>query len=314
MENIFNISAKFELIGIAEMEDLKYLYGVLFLAIYLFIILLNFMIVFVILTEETLHKPMYILICNLAINGIFGSSMFLPKLIVDVFTSSKVISREGCLIQAFCTLCFAYFEVSTFTIMAYDRYLAICHPLHYVTLMTNDKVVKVIMGSLVFTFLVVLIAILLSVRLPTCGTHIKNIFCDNMAFLILSCTDISINNIYGAIITVVFLIITGLIIVYSYLKIFIICLKFSKDAYQKATHTLVTHLLNFSIFILGFMFIFIRYRLINVTLPLVVNIVLSVTCLLFPPLLNPLVYGIRTKALKNKLIHHLKNINAWTKL
>ncbi|OCT55234.1 hypothetical protein XELAEV_18003657mg [Xenopus laevis] len=99
-----------------------------------------------------------------------------------------------------------------------------------------------------------------------------------------------------------------LIIAYSYVRILHICLKISKGAGKKAIHTLVTHLLNFSIFLIGALFIFIRYRLENINLPLVFHILLSITGSVFPPLLNPLVYGIRTKALKIKVISHLEKL------
>ncbi|KAM4796220.1 olfactory receptor 52E4-like [Rhinophrynus dorsalis] len=314
MENVSSIiSNRFVLLGIAEMEELKYFYLVLLLITYLFTLLFNTTIVFVVWTEDSLHSPMYILICNLFINGIFGSSSFLPKLMTDLFTSSKLITRTGCSIQAFCVSMFAYYEISAFTIMAYDTYLAVWHPLQYATLMTKEKVLKLIAWSFLVCLVLASSVVLLGARLPLCGIYIKNIFCDNMSIVILSCADISVNSLYGSITFMSFLIFNLLIIAYSYLQIFLICLKVSKDAYEKAIHTLVTHLLNFSIFLVGVLFIFIRYRLGNVTLPLVFHILLSVHSLLLPPLLNPVIYGIRTKALKLKLVLRLQKIHVWTR-
>ncbi|XP_072254695.1 olfactory receptor 52B6-like [Pyxicephalus adspersus] len=311
MANASNVSMSFVLLGLIDMEEYKYLYCAVFLTAYVFIMLLSVTIIYTVLSEPTLHEPMYILICNLVLNGIFGSSSFFPKLIVDLFSSSKTISRDGCLTQAFCILTFAYFEISTFSIMALDRYVAVCYPLQYVTLMTNEKVLQIIVGFFVFVFTVVLIAVLLSARLPVCGTYIKNIFCDNMSFFILSCVDSSVNNLYGAVVTTVFLTVTISMTLYSYLRIFIICFKVSKEARQRTLHTLVTHLFSFSVFLLGVFFLFVRYRLGGASLPLSAHILLSVPCLVFPPILNPLVFGFRTKALYSKVIHKFQKMNKW---
>ncbi|XP_063297393.1 olfactory receptor 4C6-like [Pelobates fuscus] len=308
MENISNIASNLELLGIVEMEGLQYLYSALSLAVYLFITLLSVMIVYAILKEESLHKPMYILICNLALNGIFGSSLFFPKLIADLLTSSKTVSRAGCLVQALCLLTFIYFEISTFTIMAYDQYFAASSPLQYVAFMTIENTVKLILSLSAFSFMSVLIGIILSARVPLCGTQIKNIFCDNMSIFILSCVDTSVNNLYGSIVTITFLMFTMGIIAFSYIKICITCVKVTNYSYKKAIYTLVTHLLNFSIFMVGALFIFVRFRLNSSKLPLFAHILLSVSVVIFPPLLNPLIYGLRTNALKIKMISCLQKM------
>ncbi|XP_041437259.1 olfactory receptor 52E2-like [Xenopus laevis] len=308
MENVFNTSTSFILLGIEEMEHYKYLYCGFVLVTYLLILLFSSLIISVVLLDESLHEPMYTLIANLMLNGIFGASCFLPKLILDLFLSSKVISRAACFIQSFCVTIFGYFEIAAFTIMAYDTYLAVCHPLRYPTLMTNKTSLKLIVGSVVFNVTFVLVSVLLSAQLPLCGSHINNYFCDNMSIFILSCVDSSVNRLYGTVKFVTYLMVSMLIIAYSYVRILHICLKISKGAGKKAIHTLVTHLLNFSIFLIGALFIFIRYRLENINLPLVFHILLSITGSVFPPLLNPLVYGIRTKALKIKVISHLEKL------
>ncbi|KAM5180502.1 olfactory receptor 2A12-like [Mantella aurantiaca] len=308
METNSNVSVNFMLLGLVEMEKHKYLYLLFSIVIYLFILMLNGIIVLVTVKERSLHEPMYILIASLIFNEIFGSSSFFPKLIVDLITSSKRISHGGCLIQTFCITTFALIELSTFTIMAYDRYLAVCQPLQYVTLMTNDKVLKIIVTCWVTFFISVFTGILMALNLSLCGDKINSIFCDNMSFIILSCVDASVNRIYSIAVMVTFFSITILVTVFSYFRIFTICLRVSKESRQKAFHTLVTHLLNFFVFLVGFLFVFLRYRLEAVNLPLMVHVLLSVTPLIFPPLLNPLIYGIRTHALKVKIVQYLLKI------
>ncbi|KAM4700681.1 olfactory receptor 52B6-like [Discoglossus pictus] len=271
-------------------------------------------IVWVVLIEDNLHEPMYILICNLVLNGIFGSTTFFPKIIIDLFSLSKTISRAGCSIQTLCILTFSLYEIASFTIMAYDRYVSVCHPLHYVIMVTNEKALNLILGSFAFCFLSSLIAVILTATLPLCGSSIKNVYCDNMALVNMSCVDSTVNNLYGLIVTLTFLIITLSSIAYSYVRIFVVCLKVSKDACQKAIHTLVTHILNFSIFMVGALFVFVRFRLSRVNAPIIMHIMFSITYLVIPPLFNPVIYGIRTKALRIKVIHHLQKINIWKHL
>ncbi|KAE8628147.1 hypothetical protein XENTR_v10007361 [Xenopus tropicalis] len=312
MENEFNTSTSFILLGIEEMEHNKYLYCAFLLITYLLILLFSSLIISVVLLDESLHCPMYTLIANLMLNGIFGASCFLPKLILDLFFSSKVISRAACFIQSFCVTLFTYCEISIFTIMAYDTYLAVGHPLRYPTLMTNKTALYLVAGSLIFNIIFVLTGLVLSARLPLCGSHINNFFCDNMSILILSCVDNSVNRVNGTIKFLIYLIFTLLVIAYSYVRILLICVNISKDAGKKAIHTLVTHLLNFSIFLIGALFIFIRYRLESINLAIMFYILLSIIGSSLPPLLNPLIYGIRIKMLKMKVTAHLRKLYANT--
>ncbi|XP_075706010.1 olfactory receptor 4B13-like [Rhinoderma darwinii] len=314
MENGSSIPTSFEFLGLLEMEGHKFLYYVLSLVLFFTIIILSSFTVFVVLTEESLHKPMYVFICNLLCNGIFGSCSFFPKLLMDLLTSSKTISRNGCLIQSLCVSLFAFYEILTFTIMAYDQYLAVCHPFQYVTMMTNKKAIHLLTTSLVCSFIVILVAILLTMRVPLCGTQIKNIFCDNMSIFILACTDTSVNNIYGVFISATLFVLSTIFIVFSYIRIYFICRKLSPESSKKATHTLVTHLINFSIFLIGVAFVVIRYRVGNVNLSISGHILLSTQSLVLPPLLNPLVFGVRTKALKIKMIRQLEELKKWIHL
>ncbi|KAM3936228.1 olfactory receptor 4B13-like [Leptodactylus fuscus] len=316
MANGSSFDINLELLGLLEMESHKYLYCVFFLVLYIANITMSGFIVYLVLTEESLHKPMYILICNLLCNGIFGSSAIFPKLLTDMLMSSKTISRNGCLMQSLSVSLFAFYEIWTFTIMAYDQYLAVCQPLHYVSQMTNKKVVHLLVLSLVYSFVVILVAILLTTRVPLCGTQIKNIFCDNMSIFILACTDTdtSINNIYGGVLSTAFFLLSTVFIVSSYIRIYFICHRLSLESSKKAMHTLITHLINFSTFLIGVIFIFVRYRVGNVKLPVSGHILLCIPSMVLPPLLSPLVYGIRTKALKVKMIRRLKELKKWRHL
>ncbi|XP_056416252.1 olfactory receptor 4C6-like [Hyla sarda] len=314
MENTFNVSKNLVLLGLVEMEGQKYLYCVLSIVLYSFIVLLSVVIVFVIFVDQRLHEPMYILISKLVLNGIFGSSVLFPKLIVDLISSSTTITHGNCAAQALCVGLFAFYEMSTFTIMAYDRYLAVCFPLHYGMLVTNERIINVIIGSLLVDSILVLIGLVLTWILPLCGNKINNIICDNMSMVILSCGDSSLSQLFAASFVTIYLCVTILVTIFSNLQIFVVCLKVSGESRQKAVHTLVTHLLNFSVFLIGLLFVFIRYRLSSVRLLTIGHILLSVTSLIVPPLFNPLIYGFRTHALKMRVTHNLQKMPAWPKM
>ncbi|XP_053561597.1 olfactory receptor 52E4-like [Bombina bombina] len=308
MENISTTNTRFLLLGLVEIQNYNYLFGGVSLVIYSFILIFNLMLVLVILTDQSLHEPMYILIGNLAMNGFFGSTSFLPKLVVDLFSSSQMVSRAGCFFQTFCVLTFTIWEISTFAIMAYDRFLAVCHPLQYNSIMTSSKTLKLITAFLGYGITSNCIVVLLTATLPLCGKNIKSLYCDNMAIVNLSCVDTSLNNLFGGIITSIFLALTLSVIAYSYLRIFVICFSLSKDNSKKAVHTLVTHLLSFSIFIVGALFVFVRYRLRSSNCPNLVHILVSVAPLVLTPFFNPLIYGFRTKALRIKVVQRLQKI------
>ncbi|XP_018426388.1 PREDICTED: olfactory receptor 52E8-like [Nanorana parkeri] len=262
---MYAISTSFVLLGVVEMEKFRFLYSGVAFFVYIITMFICSLIIFVVWTEESLHEPMYIFICNLVFNGMFGSSTFLPKLIIDLLSGSITISFSGCLVQSFFLHSFAAVEVFTFTMMAHDRYLAV-------------------------------------------GTHLNNVFCENMSLIKLACGDASVNNIFGAVEAFLIDISCLLVIVYCYVRTFIICLKISKEACQKAISTLVTHLAAFSTFMIASFFILLRYRLNSGSISLAAHVSITVIGLMTPITLNPVIYGIRTEALKNKIVHKFQKM------
>ncbi|XP_036795395.1 olfactory receptor 1500-like [Oncorhynchus mykiss] len=123
------------------MEDLKYLYFSIFLILYIAIVAENVIIIGVIYTEKTLHQPMYFLVCNLAVNGLYGSTALLPALLKNLASHPSEISLASCRTQIYCIHTYAIVEFTILGVMSYDRYVAICHPLRYHTIMSLTKVV-----------------------------------------------------------------------------------------------------------------------------------------------------------------------------
>ncbi|XP_063297438.1 olfactory receptor 8U3-like [Pelobates fuscus] len=313
MENISLISINVFLVGIQEMETFKYLYFVIILGIYISNMLFCSLLMCIIRTEPSLHEPMYIFIFNLISNGMFGSTAFLPKLMIDLLSGSKTISIHSCLVQAFCIQCSACTEILTFTVMAYDRYLAVCYPLRYPTLMTNGKALRCAAVTWIVSFTYEAVVVILTARLTLCGTNINNVYCETLSLLKLSCGDTTVNNIFGTVTTLFLIIVSEMIVIYCYIQTFTVCLKISKDECQKAIHTLVTHLIAFSLFMGAVIFISFRHRLNIGALSNNLHLVLGVVGLTISITINPIIYGIRTVALRSKMINFLNLKNIYVK-
>ncbi|XP_073473893.1 olfactory receptor 1500-like [Aquarana catesbeiana] len=308
MENISTTYTNFVLVGLVQMESLRFLYALLTFAVYSTSFFVSSMIVYVTWTEESLHEPMYIFICSLVLNVMFGSSAYLPKLLIDLLSKNSAISLPGCLFQAFCMQTYAAAEIFTFTVIAYDRYLAVGHPLRYSALMTNLTSQKLLLAIWVFVLMGICGVVLLTARLTFCGVDINNVYCETMSLLRLSCGDITVNNIYGITWTLLITVCPMLLIIYCYIKTTVICLKLPAEASQKAAQTLVTHAIAFSVFMVGTLFIVFRYRLSSSSLSTVAHVVISMSGMSTSVTVNPLIYGIRTKALRIRIARTLQKI------
>ncbi|XP_063297460.1 olfactory receptor 5AC2-like [Pelobates fuscus] len=283
MENTTTSPSFFILIGLREMEAFKYLYFVVGLGIYVTTMLLCPLLSFTIWTEPSLHEPMYIFICNLIINANCMSTAFLPKLMNDLLTDSELISYNGCLVQAFAIQSFACVDIFMFTIMAYDRYLAIGNPLRYTTLMTNKKALQVTGVIWVFSLIFESVPVVRIMMLSMCGFEISNVYCETMSLYKLVCGDAFATMLWGTTMTLFLILPSFLIIIYSYIKTFLICMKISKQASQKAINTLATHIIAFSIFMIGSLFIVFRYKInggpVSSSVQLVLALAAGIVCM-----------------------------------
>ncbi|XP_040195498.1 olfactory receptor 52Z1-like [Rana temporaria] len=273
---------------------------------------LGCLIVYVIWIEVSLHEPMYIFICTLIINGVFGNTVVFPQFIIGLLTGSSTIYFYECLVQVFCVQTFPTVEIFTFTAMAYDRYLAVGYPLRYATLMTNGKALQCIAFIWISSFILVGILVTMTANLKFCGVNINNIFCENMSLVRLACGNSAmVINIFGLVETLLFVFGAISIIIYCYTRTLLICLKVSKASCLKAIHTLSTHIITCSIFLTAVFFVILRYRLNGGTISIAVHVFLSITGLLTSAIVNPIVYGIRTEALKLKIIRNVQVLIFW---
>ncbi|KAM3936241.1 olfactory receptor 4B13-like [Leptodactylus fuscus] len=309
MENGSRTSPDFVLIGLVEMENVKYLYSVLALVLYITNVMLSSAIICVIWMEAKLHEPMYVFIANLVFNAIIGSSTIFPKMMADLLLGFKTIDLSRCLVQSLFIECVAYTEIITFTIMAYDMYLAIGHPLRYSTLMTNEKALKSVSVTWVIVFIHRIIGVTLTARLSLCGAVINSVYCETMSLTHLACGDTTINNVFGTTSTVTVMVASLLIVTYCYVRTLVFCLKISASSSQKAIHTLVMHIAAFSTFMAASLFVGFRYRLNIGPQSSTTHVIISMTGITVSITLNPLIYGLRTEALRVRILASLRIAN-----
>ncbi|XP_066556136.1 olfactory receptor 1-like [Amia ocellicauda] len=292
MENSSHITS-FNLATYSEIGHIRYFYFSVMLTLYLAIILTNSILIGVIIFERTLHEPMYLFVCNLSVNELYGSTAVFPSLLVNILSDVHDISWVYCILQISCLYTYGSIELSNVTVMAYDRYVSICHPLHYNSIMTSTKVYIFIVLIWLYSFSKFSIVLSLSVRLTLCANIIEKVYCDNYSLVKLACSDTTINNYYGIFNVFLSIVVPVTLILYSYIRILRICLKASKESQLKAFNTCTPHsvsLVNFSvssIFEIGQS----RFNLEHV--PTAARIIISIYFLVIPPLINPVIYGVR---------------------
>ncbi|XP_064158994.1 olfactory receptor 8I2-like [Anguilla rostrata] len=301
----------FVLEGLNETMSNKRTYFVVTLIVYLFTILVNLILIVTIILEKTLHEPMFIFLCNLCVNGIFGASTFYPKILVDLSSDVSVISYKACLSQIFLIYSYVFCEYTTLAVMAYDRYVAICKPLNYHSIITAGKVGKLLLFAWLFSISETVILVGLTVRLPLCGFKIEKIYCINWAVVKLSCVDTTANNVYGYIL-MFFHIAQALLIFVSYVNIVKVSVR-SQEGRNKFMQTCLPHLISLTNFTIALVFDIMYARYGPTSRLQALRNFMSLEYLVVPPLLNPLIYGLKLNQIRRRIfricsqkIHALK--------
>ncbi|XP_050925067.1 olfactory receptor 146-like [Lates calcarifer] len=301
MENYTYNSPTIQLEGLnVSKEFIHPLFLLLFFS-YLFIMVANVGIAVLIFMDKNLHQPMYLLFCNLSVNDLLGNSIMVPRLLVDMLRppSERLISYYECVVQAFTTHMFSTTSHTVLMIMAFDRYVAICNPLRYSAIMTNNMLMKLTVSAWGVGLLLVGTLLGLTLRLNRCRTLIRSPYCDNAALFKLSCESVLINNIYGLTFTVVLL--TGSIgsMVLTYTKITVVCLTSkNKSLNSKALKTCSTHLVVYLIMFLSGMAIIILHRFPQYSDS---RQFVAILYHIIPGSLNPIIYGIQSKEIQRFL-------------
>ncbi|XP_035241429.1 olfactory receptor 51L1-like isoform X2 [Anguilla anguilla] len=297
MEN-GSVVTSFILKAYTEMEDHRYLYFTGFLLLFILMLMTNIILLTVIYIETSLHEPMYFLLCNLSVNGIYGTVSLLPSLLENLMSRTYEISLAACLLQIFCIHTYGSVEFNTLAVMGYDRYVAICHPLHYHQLMSHRKVYALIALCWIHPFIIFGLYFILTVQYTFCGRIIEKVYCINFELVKLSCFEISFHSKVGFVVTVFLIVPQLLMILYSYAQILRICLTASKESQAKAIQTCTPHLLAVINYAVGSFFEIIQSRFNMSHVPFKARIFLALYFLIFPPLFNPVIYGISIRAIR----------------
>ncbi|XP_075399541.1 olfactory receptor 5K3-like [Tenrec ecaudatus] len=295
----------FILMGFTEYPDLKALLFVVFFVVYLITMVGNLGLVVLISTERRLHTPMYIFLGNLALMDSCCSSAITPKMLQNFFSEDRMISLYECMVQ-FYFLCLAE-TVDCFILaaMAYDRYVAICRPLQYHTMMSKQLCYHMTIGAYIAGNLHSVVHIGLLFRLTFCGSHqINHFFCDVLPLYRISCVDPYINELMILIIAGLIQILTVAIVVISYICIlFTIFQMKSKGGRGKSLYTCASHFLSISIFYGSLLFMYIRPTSVkegDKEIPVAVFYTIII------PLLNPFIYSLRNKEIINAMKKFMK--------
>ncbi|XP_075398952.1 olfactory receptor 14C36-like [Tenrec ecaudatus] len=291
---------EFLLTGFSDVWELRVLHAILFLLMYLATLTGNLLIVTVITVDQRLHTPMYFFILNLSVLDMCYISATVPKACVIFLLNNRVISMVGCAAQMFLVLLCAYAELLLLTIMARDRYVAICQPLHYHVIMTPRVCVQMLLASVLSSLVYAAGHTGNTFRLSFCHSNVVHqFFCDIPSLLKLSCSDTSTNEI---VIFVSATISAGgcfSFIAMSYIHIFLTVLKFPTRAERgKAFSTCIPHILIVIVFISSAAAVTLKP---TSNSPLIQDMVTSVFYSVVPPFLNPVIYTLRNKQIKEAI-------------
>ncbi|KAM9733944.1 olfactory receptor 6N1-like [Menidia menidia] len=295
----------FTLTAYVDPGSLRYFYFLVVLAVYAVIVGSNLLLVVVICVNRSLHEPMYMFLCSLFVNELYGSTGLFPFLLVQILSDLHTVSAPLCFSQIFCIYSYGAVELFTLSIMSYDRYLAICHPLHYRRLMTPRKIA--VLTAVLWLYPLSSNAFFLGITVPLklCGNLINKVYCDNFLIVKLSCSDITANNVAGLV--NMFTVILGLVvlILYTYVRILRVCFRGSRQTRQKVFSTCTPHLASLVNFSVGALFEVVQSRFDMSGLPNMLRVFLSLYWLAGQPLVSPLLYGLKMSKIRSSCKHLL---------
>ncbi|XP_037646045.1 olfactory receptor 6N2-like [Sebastes umbrosus] len=288
--------------GHVEVQTYRYLYFVIMFTAYIIIICSNFTIVYIIVIHKSLHEPMYIFIAALLINSVIYSTAIYPKLLIDFLSEKQIISYSACLIQWFTYYSLAGSEFFLLSVMAYDRYVSICKPLQYQTIMRKATVIISLILAWILPACQISVPMIVSANKKLCSFILKGIICNSTVHT-LHCVSSRVLNIYGLFIFVSAVLLPLLFILFTYIRILIISYESSKAVRRKAAQTCLPHLLvliNFSC-LSAYDVLLVRME---TEFPRTVRLIMALQMIMYHPLFNPIIYGLKMK----EIFKHLKRL------
>ncbi|XP_067173197.1 olfactory receptor 14J1-like, partial [Apteryx mantelli] len=291
---------EFLLLAFADTRELQLLHFSLFLGIYLAALLGNGLIITAVACDHHLHTPMYFFLLNLSLLDLGSISSTVPKSMANSLWNTRAISYSGCAAQVFLIFFLFGGECSLLTVMAYDRYVAICRPLHYGTLMGGRACVKMAAAVWASGFLNGLLHTGNTLSIPLCqGNVVDQFFCEVPQILKLSCSDSYLREVALLVLSGCLILGCFIFIVLSYVQIFTAVLRIpSEQGRHKAFSMCLPHLAVVSLFVTTAMFAYLKPP--SISSP-ALDLVVTVLYAVMPPTVNPLIYSMRNKELKDAL-------------
>ncbi|XP_029936796.1 putative gustatory receptor clone PTE01 [Myripristis murdjan] len=299
MDNV-SVMTVFTLSGLNGTANHRVTLFCLTLLCYCVIWLVNVTVIVAIIVDKSLHEPMYIFLCNLCINGLYGTSGFYPKFLMDLLSPSHVISYTGCLLQGFVIHSSACGDFSILALMAYDRYVAICRPLVYHSVMTKERVCFLVFLTWLLPLYLLFMSTITTARLTLCGSHIPKIYCVNWLIGKLACS-MSIANIVIPYFNISFYLCHVIFVIWSYMLLIKTCIK-SKENRGKFMQTCVPHLLSLLNVVVSLLFDLMYTRFGSKELSQNLQNFMSIEFLFIPPIVNPLIYGFTLTKIRNRIL------------
>ncbi|KAJ1106989.1 hypothetical protein NDU88_004387 [Pleurodeles waltl] len=292
---------EFVLLGFPFGRELEILLFMIFLFAYMLTIVENVLIMTVIRVDEKLHKAMYYFLSHLAFLEMWYISVTVPKLLAMLLVENKRISIIGCMTQLYFFIALVCTECVLLASMALDRFVAICKPLHYSTIMSERLCLQLAAGSWISGFLISMVKVYYISRLIFCRSNVINhFFCDISPLLNLSCTDMSLAELVDFVLALFILLVPLFVTIVSYACIVVTILRMpTASGRHKAFSTCASHLTVVVIFYGTTLFIYARPRRID---SFSSNKLVSMVYTVLTPLLNPLIYTLRNKEVKEALL------------
>ncbi|XP_041535912.1 olfactory receptor 2G3-like [Microtus oregoni] len=291
---------EFVFLGLSSDPKIQLILFFVFLFFYILSVVGNIIIITIIQIEPRLQTPMYFFLTNLSFLDICYTSTNVPQMLSNMVGSKKTIPFAGCATQMYFSLSFGMIECVLLGVMAYDRYVAICHPLHYTVIMDQSTCVQLAAISWASSFLSSMVINVLTLSLPYCGPNVLNhFFCEVPSVLRLACTDTSLTELVVFVFSIIIVFIPFLLIIVSYARILLSVLRMrSASGRHKALSTCASHLTVVTLFYGTAIFMYMRPQSKSSRAG---GKVIAVFYTVVTPMLNPLIYSLRNQDVKGSL-------------
>ncbi|XP_054482378.1 olfactory receptor 52D1-like [Anoplopoma fimbria] len=303
MDNTTALS--FTMTAYTVMENYKHGLFAVFLMLYSITIILNLLLITVIYQTKESHQPMNVFTCMLSINEIYGSTSLLPAIMTVLMSETHEITVKWCMTQVYFLHTYAAAEFFILAVMGYDRYAAICFPLHYHSIMSNSKIGKLVALAGLYPLIVFACFYSLTLQLTFCGKVMPKLYCVNMELVKNACSNGSkvIISAVGLVLIQLFVVPQVVMIAFSYVKISGVCRKLSRESQRNALKTCVPHLISLLNYTICSFFEIIQTRFDMSHVPIETRIFMSLYFVIIPPIANPVLYGLGTQIIRVHILN-----------